>query len=244
MDWQTARQLIVEDIDRANDPDAVDRAIIESLRFNRKVQTHFNQGRWSVPIEVNTDTYTPIVIGHEQEPWAFHHGLGRPFFKLSKEVRPQALMERTKDFLEGRHFTEFYELDWIHQGYPTWYHWNEDEPVTLRIYPEPTDLAGATLEGRCLIDFGVPTTSYNGSGWTLKQPDGTDELPGTFTTKWLSEGSTAIIEYAKLLLYKNRFMDATAAMSAQEEYIKALTDLKSVTARKGGIRRQVRGYFR
>lgn len=228
MDWLTNRQLIIEELDRPNDTELVDRAMVEALQYNQKHHLYFNEGRWSLLTIADEYIYDlpSNVLYTVGDVYLTYSG--------SPDTR-RRLVNRTTDWVEQhRSLATDHDLwgDWttgMAAGLPSFYAMRNRQ---IYIGPIPAE-SDHVIDGRCVIDYGIPLVQYTrDKSWRVLDPVSLEPISSSWTTPWLNEGGALVRARAKQYLCTRYYDDVAGAAAAQNDYIEALQHLRTESTRR------------
>lgn len=236
--WQTVRQMILDELDRPNDGDLADRALCEALEFCQKQRFWFNRGSWEIFTVANQYAY--------DLPSNFFSPLGDVFYVSTSEpsIR-RAMQPRTTNWIENMlqissESDGTSEINSSVTSRNSLFYSFDGTQILLAPIP---DTSGDTVTGRCVLQWPVPIREYSATGgWKILDPDTRQPLNGSYTSPWFTYGSQLVKARAKMILCERHYSDASGLAAATQDFANAMNSLKQETTRKLG-KRQLRGYL-
>lgn len=180
------------------------RAITESLRFNRSIQTAFNTRRYQFSLNASQFIY-PLpsdYLGLVGE--VFYTPDSTSSYRYPLVNAGMDLVEELKYYMEGD-----YDEGRLVTGNPLRYAVEPNEK-NMYLSPMPSTTTGL-VHLRYLQDLGTPEFLYSGSAWVFYKPGmsgvSTETITkaSTWTTKWLTEGYDAIRSRALFYLFTREY---------------------------------------
>lgn len=224
-DWQTIKQAILEEADKPNDGELVERAMCEALRFMRALRFWWNE---------DIGTITTVADQTEYDlPTDFLSIIGKAYYINSGDTNSKRVMyERTVDWIEDFRYDGF---DWdsmAMSGPPQFYTIRESKMLIL---PVPST-SGDTVEFRYVKDLGTPIEKYDGTAWTTYQSNGTTAMTTTFSNAWFVIGRDMLKHRALYTLYDNFYKDDGLAQKHLGKYLEALQRIRGQFTRRRATR--------
>lgn len=224
-DWRTLKQAILEEADKPNDAELVERSLCEALRFLRAIRFWWNE---------DVATLTTIADQYEYDlPTDFLAMIGKCYYIDAGDTSSKRVMyEKTVDWMEDYKYDGFDWESMIMSGPPQFYSIRESKMLLL---PVPTE-SGDSVEFRYIKDLGTPIEKYNGTAWTVYAADGVTTLPATTTNAWFTTGRDLLKHRALYVLYDNFYKDEALASKHMQKYLETLQRLRGQFTRRRATR--------
>jgi len=217
-DRQTMKEHLLRDLHIDTLPsgseagDDVDKAIIESIRYNRKFLFTFNQAKAKLRTVANSRTLSL--------PVDFLGLITEPYIQTSEDAyNKRKLVSRTLDWIEEN---EWRGTEWetaITTGEPRFYAMDPSNK-TINLVPIPQD-DGELITFTYHKDPGTPTYKYTGSAWAFYTPfTDSETLAATYTNEWFKEGYHLVYNRAAYLLWTRVFGGTEEASIRAAEHLK------------------------
>ena len=215
--WATMKHQILRDthIDSTSSGSLVDtdidRAIIESILFNRGNNLGWNTSEHKFYTDDNQQEYDMPADYLRLTSDVFYSSVNDSSIPYGKRV----LKSRTMDWIRESVTNAVSDSTSIHYdvGTTTSYAIN---PTDRKMYLSPVPTGGPwVIEYSYLKDPGTPTFKSDGTTWTIYEPNGVDVLASTYTNEWfeVSKGYHLIMNKAVAII-ANRGYGGTEEMAA------------------------------
>jgi hypothetical protein len=194
--WTDIKQRILDEINKPNDGELVDQALIEALKFHRSDTWWFNQGTWEVRTVADQSTY-PL-------PTDFVSLIDNPFLTQSTENNNdrRILENRTQEWIDAyqNHQWDYWEAE-LSTGPPRGCAIvHPDNVPSIFVAPIPTQ-ADWRIDGRYYRDFDIPYRRYISSAWAMYHSGTNTALEeADYTSPWL-EGIAGDLIAARAMYY-------------------------------------------
>lgn len=216
-DRQTLRKVLMTELRMSGIEDDVDRAIIDSLRFNRRYRFWFNIG--TAEHDTVADQYSYAL------PTDYLSIVGDVYYTASGGSVRTPMMELTVDELEASRGV--YEGGTSIASTPRAY---ACDGTSLLVSPAPS-VDDETIDYRYHKDLGVPTYAYDGSAWVFREPDG-DPLQDDYTNDFLVHASELVRTRAAYYLHTDNFPRPERAQASLQRWLEALAQLRAESTRR------------
>lgn len=204
-DYQTMKEHLLRDIHIDTAPsgseggDDVTKAIIESIKYNRRYKFGFNTAKHKFYTDANVRGY--------KLPLDFMSLVSDPYIQSAEDsYNKRRLVYRPMDWVEeNEHRGTEFETS-INSGTPIAF--SIDTSVKqMELIPIPSS-SGDVVTFTYHLDPGTPVAKYTGSAWVYYAPNTQDTLAATYTNAWFVEGYELIYNRAAYILW-SRVMGGT-----------------------------------
>lgn len=242
-DWATMKQDLLRDLhfdtttSGSNADNDVSRAIIDSIKFNRRYDFGFTRGK--------ADIYT---ISDQ-----FEYPLPEGFLGITGDVWSTPSLDTT-----GRYTLKNRPIDWMEKNRyrvngqdrtlntgDVGYYGINVATKSIVLSPVPSD-DGTLIEFYYHYDPGTPDFVYTGSAWAFYDPGTTNAISGTYSNAWFTDAYRLTFNRAAYYLLTGAYGGTEeAAMKAQQymqQWSEELNRLRGDFAKYVG-NREIRRYL-
>lgn len=226
MSLGSLRQEIIDDAHSLVEAGVVDRKIIAAMRFMRDKRMWFSERSFSFKLTAGRAVYSPgdglpndVVEIVGKELWVLVGG--------SQDSRQACYRTATGSFEQAK-------LDGTGKSQPELWDFYGNQ---LRFYPTPSSSTDV-VEGRYVVDIGVPVVRYEASAYKFYAPDGLRQLSAAelaaFANDWTDpRGAGPMIRArAAHLLYKEYLRDTEQADAWLTTWLEHVAVLENETEAK------------
>lgn len=230
MSLGTLMQSITEDLHSLISSDQVYRKLIDSMRFHREQRLWFSERTFRFNLVADKAEYAP----GEGPPLDMQEIVGKELWLwIDGDTDSRDVITR----LPSREM-ESMKISGMESDQPVyWDFWGNK----LRFWPTP-DSADDQVEGRYVVDVGVPVARYENSAWAFYAPDGLRKLSAAelaaFSNDWTDQRGAGpmVRNRAMHLICKEYLRDFDAANEflslwlEQKAQVEAETEAKTAGA--------------
>lgn len=228
-------QEISSDLHSMIDTTTIYRKILESARHHREKRQWYSERSFSFPLVVGKWQYS---LG-EGPPKEMVEVVGKTLWLLyggSQNDRSPIVRVSTNEFEATRQWG-------TSQSQPNiWDFWNKQ----LRFYPQPIS-ATDVVEGRYVVDLGVPVVKWVNAAFAFYMPDQVTQLTtaelDSFDSDLFNErgGYHMVRLRAMYLLYRDVLKDSEAAQNALSGWLEAVALLDEETEHRNAGALEIAG---
>lgn len=213
------------------------RKLLSAMRFSRDKRLWFSERTFSFNLQAGVSAYSP----GNGPPRDMVEVVGRTLWVLiggSQDNRWPVNREPSAQL-------EYFRQDGTGQSQPDVWDWHAQQ---LRFYPTPNS-SDDVVEGRYVVDIGVPVVKWEAGAFMFYAPDGLTKLSTAeleaFSNDWTEPGGAGdmIRCRASYLLYRDSLKNPEAANDQLAAWLEQTAQLENETEARTAGATEIAGYI-
>lgn len=231
------REELKADLHSLVDDTSINRKIVAAMRHHRDKRLWFSERTFSFNLQAGVATYPP---GNGPPP-DMVEVVGRTLWVLiggSQDNRWPVTREPSAQL-------EYFKQDGTGQSQPDVWDWHASQ---LRFYPVPIS-SDDVVEGRYVVDIGVPVVKWEAGAFVFYAPDGLTKLSTAELDAWENDWTDPRGAYHLIrtrtahTLYKDYLKDPEAANEQLASWLEQVAQLEGETEARTAGATEIAGYI-